>query len=65
MSNLEASGHLVAHEVSPEKDLTVYVPALEKQILDTTLPLVQRFRALFTLKNIGGLAAITAIGKGK
>lgn len=69
MSNLEASGHLVG-AVGPhssdgaKKDLVRFIPDLQRQLTDPTLPLARRFRALFTLKNIGGLAAIQAIAAG-
>ncbi len=38
------------------------VAALRKQLLDTSLPMFQRMRAVFALRNIGGEAAIDALG---
>jgi deoxyhypusine monooxygenase len=40
------------------------IAALEALLLDRARPLHQRFRALFTLKNLNGLLAVQAIGKG-
>ena len=45
--------------VSPEK-----LSALSEQLLNPDTPLHQRFRALFTLKAIGGPEAISTISKG-
>ncbi|KAI5481836.1 deoxyhypusine monooxygenase [Pseudohyphozyma bogoriensis] len=38
--------------------------ALDQQLNSESTPLAQRFRALFTLKGLGGLKAIEIIGKG-
>jgi deoxyhypusine monooxygenase len=37
---------------------------LDKQLNTHSVPLAQRFRALFTLKALGGAKAIEVIGKG-
>lgn len=39
------------------------VPDLEAQLLDTNLPMFERMKAIFTLRNIGSDAAVDAIGK--
>jgi deoxyhypusine monooxygenase len=44
---------------APEKD----VASLEKRLKDTTLPVFQRYRALFTLRNLGGDDAIRVIAE--
>ncbi|GAA5996906.1 deoxyhypusine monooxygenase [Rhodotorula paludigena] len=49
--------------MATDADAAVYAQ-LEKQLTSHDVPLAQRFRALFTLKSLGGLAAIQAIGKG-
>lgn len=69
MSNLEASGVLVGavgreSSDSAKQDLVRFIPDLQRQLTDPNLPLARRFRALFTLKNIGGLDAIKAIAAG-
>eukprot|EP00123_Amoebidium_parasiticum_P019554 comp26756_c0_seq1/m.47116 comp26756_c0_seq1/g.47116 ORF comp26756_c0_seq1/g.47116 comp26756_c0_seq1/m.47116 type:complete len:309 (-) comp26756_c0_seq1:544-1470(-) len=50
--------------VAANDDLKQHIPALGQQLIDTNVPLAQRFRALFTLKNIGGVETIDAISKG-
>lgn len=39
------------------------VAKLEAQLLDTNLPMFERMRAIFTLRNIGSNEAVDAIGK--
>lgn len=46
-----------------EVSLAVYTPALGELVSDIKKPLTDRFRALFTLRNIGGKDAIDAIGR--
>ncbi len=46
-------------QVAPSDD--VDVAALRGQLLDTTLPMFQRMRAVFALRNTGGDAAIDAL----
>lgn len=38
------------------------VAAMRAQLLDTSLPMFQRMRAVFALRNVGGEAAIDALG---
>eukprot|EP01135_Chromosphaera_perkinsii_P011072 Nk52_evm31s2325 gene=Nk52_evmTU31s2325 len=45
------------------EDLKKHVPELSKVLNDSEKPLAERFRALFTLKNIGGQQAIDGIAK--
>ena len=40
------------------------VEDLEKILLDETLPLFQRYRAMFSLRNIGTTEAVKALAKG-
>lgn len=37
---------------------------LEKILLDDTLPLFQRYRAMFSLRNLGTTEAVKALAKG-
>jgi deoxyhypusine monooxygenase len=43
---------------------TVDVSKLRRQLLDTTLPLFKRYRAMFSLRNIGGKEAVDALVDG-
>lgn len=45
-------------------DLDATFSSLDLQLNSSKTPLAQRFRALFTLKGLGGLRAIEIIGKG-
>ena len=47
-----------------DKDLKSFVPALGAKLNDTNTLLAQRFRILFTLKNIGGDEAVKQISQG-
>lgn len=40
------------------------VEDLEKILLDDTLPLFQRYRAMFSLRNLGTTEAVKALAKG-
>lgn len=40
------------------------VSALQKELVDTSLPLFQRYRAMFALRNIGTPAAVDALASG-
>ncbi|XP_056428323.1 deoxyhypusine hydroxylase [Hyla sarda] len=40
------------------------VASVGRMLLDTSLPLPDRFRALFTLRNLGGAEAVDCIGRG-
>jgi len=46
-------------------DLEANLNSLDAQLNSEATPLAQRFRALFTLKSLGGHRAIDIIGKGK
>ncbi|MGB1585980.1 MAG: HEAT repeat domain-containing protein [Thermoplasmatota archaeon] len=48
---------------APVADLDPDVDALAKQLMDTTLPMFQRMRAVFSLRNIGGDAAVDALAQ--
>lgn len=45
------------------EDKTISIAAIGAMICDTKLPMKQRFRALFTLRNLGGEKAIKEISK--
>lgn len=49
---------------APTKIADVSVPALREQLLDTTLPLFTRYRAMFSLRNIGTPDAVDALASG-
>lgn len=41
------------------------VPELRMQLLDESLPLFERYRAMFALRNLGSEEAVLALGDGK
>lgn len=41
------------------------VPELRAQLLDESLPLFERYRAMFALRNLGTEEAVLALGDGK
>jgi deoxyhypusine monooxygenase len=43
---------------------TASVESLEQTLMDQSLPLFERYRAMFSLRNIGGKAAVDALAKG-
>jgi len=50
--------------MSAQSDAEVFAN-LDKQLNSHDVPLAQRFRALFTLKSLGGERAIEVIGRGE
>lgn len=46
-------------------NLDANLSSLDEQLNSESTPLAQRFRALFTLKSLGGHRAIDIIGKGQ
>jgi len=60
VESVETNGNQVAGNDSSEKDIL----AIGQVLNSSSTPLADRFRALFTLKNLGGAAAIEAIGRG-
>lgn len=41
------------------------VPELRTQLLDNSLPLFERYRAMFALRNLGSEEAVLALGDGE
>ena len=60
VESVETNGNQVAGNNSSEEDIL----AIGQVLNSSSTPLADRFRALFTLKNLGGAAAIEAIGRG-
>lgn len=57
-----------SHPRRPKMDpsqLSTTLDSLDQQLNSSETPLAQRFRALFTLKSLGGHRAIDIIGKGQ
>ncbi len=48
-----------------QDDLQKTIPELRAQLINSDLPLKQRFRCIFTLRNIGGSDAIEALSQGE
>jgi len=60
-SPLVASAHSAA--LAPAAaDLSI--PELERQLMDTTLSLFDRYRAMFALRNVGDREAVLALARG-
>jgi hypothetical protein len=51
-------------EHSTQESLLASVPEIKKIIVDQKIPLKDRFRCIFALKNIGGKEAIDALSDG-
>merc|ERR1712189_133983 len=60
VESVETNGNQVAGNNLSEEDIL----AIGQVLNSSSTPLADRFRALFTLKNLGGAAAIEAIGRG-
>lgn len=48
----------------PDVNVPVDIPSLRTTMLDESLPLFKRYRALFSLRNIGGTQAVLALADG-
>lgn len=59
-----ASSGLLTGTPKPEDVSGDRVSALQKELVDTSLPLFQRYRAMFALRNIGTPAAVDALASG-
>ena len=55
---------LLAGKGSPEAMTDAAIAKLKAQLLDTKLPLFDRYRAMFSLRNIGTPAAVDALAAG-
>ena len=58
------TSELLAGKGKPEDMTEVAVQRLKKRLLDTKLSLFDRYRAMFSLRNIGTDAAIDALAEG-
>ena len=55
---------LLAGKGAPEAMSDAAIAKLKAQLLDTKLPLFDRYRAMFSLRNIGTPAAVDALAAG-
>jgi deoxyhypusine monooxygenase len=55
---------LLRDKASKSSESDAAVPDLRKTLLDPSLPLFQRYRAMFALRNIGSAAAVDALADG-
>lgn len=58
------SGLLRTSEIPYSQGAHDDIPNLRATFLDTSLPLFQRYRAMFALRNIGNEAAVNALADG-
>lgn len=61
---LKGSSGLLSGRPNPTGISSTDVPALRATLLDTKLPLFERYRAMFALRNIGTPAAVDALADG-
>lgn len=47
------------------EELKKAIPQLRKDIVDVKIPLKDRFRCIFALKNLGGKEAVEALAQGR
>lgn len=58
------SSNLLLGDLNPEDVSEAGVERLRKDLIDPNLPLFQRYRAMFALRNIGTPAAVDALASG-
>jgi deoxyhypusine monooxygenase len=58
------SSNLLLGNLNPEDVSEAGVERLRKELVDPNLPLFQRYRAMFALRNIGTPAAVDALASG-
>ncbi|KAI0771216.1 ARM repeat-containing protein [Trametes elegans] len=58
------TSRLLAGKAAPEDASPENIAKLRAQLLDTSLPLFERYRAMFALRNIGTAAAVDALSAG-
>ncbi|EAU85962.1 deoxyhypusine hydroxylase [Coprinopsis cinerea okayama7 len=59
-----ATSKLLAGKPKPEDISSESIQALQAQLVDTKLPLFERYRAMFALRNIGTAEAVDALASG-
>lgn len=58
------SSRLLSGQSAPEDVTEAHISSLKEKLLSTELPLFERYRAMFALRNIGTSAAVDALASG-